>query len=115
LVVAWIRWLGALSQPCHELPVEVGDVVKAAAGQEAGLEVAVGPFDEPFGFRISRCAQFHGHPVAATERLELIGQPLLTAAPAADACLLVPHPLPWHRPELHQHLTHPAEDIGGGA
>lgn len=40
------------TQPPGELGVEVGDVRESATGQEARLQIAVRPLDEPFGFRV---------------------------------------------------------------
>ena len=101
------------SQPPGELGVEVGDGLEAAARQEARLEVAVGPFDQPLRFGVAALAQLSTDAERAAERLELSGEHLLAATPLADRALLVPHHPPRQRPELSEHLEMAAEHVMG--
>ena len=80
------------AQPAGELAVEVGDVVEAAAGQEARLEVAVGPLDEALGLGVARGAQLTPDAERAPERLELAGRGL--GGPGATGRCSPPGPTP---------------------
>ncbi len=77
-------------EPAAELAVEVGHVGEAPAGQEAGLEVAVGPLDEALGLGVAPLAQDGADAERAPEGLELLGEDHVPAPPAADGRLLVP-------------------------
>ena len=98
-------------QPPNELAIEVGDALEAAAGQEAGLQIAVGPLDQALGLRVRWGAQAHAHAEGAPERLELAGQHLAGVPPLADAALLVPHRATRHRADLGEDLQHAGEHV----
>jgi hypothetical protein len=46
-------------EPVAKLGVEVSRRGEAAAGQERGLQIAIGPLDQPLGLRIARVADQH--------------------------------------------------------
>ena len=98
-----MRWFARRSQPVNWALKSATDS-KLAAGQEARLEVAVGPLDQPLRFRVAALAQLGADAERAAERLELGAEHLLAAAPLADRPFLVPHHPPRQRPELGEHL-----------
>ncbi len=102
-------------EPAGELAVEVADVLKPTARQKARLEIAVPPFDDPFGFGVVRGAQNRAHTERPPERLELAGQDLTAVTPLTDAALLVPDRVAGNRAELAEDLEHPAQHVMRGA
>ncbi len=103
------------SEPSRQLTVEIGDILKGTSRQEAGLQIAVGPFNHPFGFGVVRTNQHRSHPQAAAEGLELGGQLLTSSPDPADAALLIPHRLAGHRSELGDDRQHPRQHVVGSA
>ena len=94
-----MRWFALRSHPVN-WALKSATRLEAAARQEARLEVAVGPLDQPLGFGVAALAQLRADPQRAAERLELSSEHLLGATPLADRPLLVPHHPPRQRPEL---------------
>jgi hypothetical protein len=95
-------------QPVAKLGVEVRRRAERAAGQERGLQVAVGPLHQPFGLRIARVQDQDLGAQHPTEPMRLLGQDRLAPAALADRGLAVPHQHPRHRPSWLMSCHQPA-------
>ena len=81
-------------QPVGQLGVEVGRRGEAAAGQERGLQIAVGPLDQPLGLRIARVADQDLGAQHPTKRVRRLGQDRLAAGAAGRPRPPRPTPAP---------------------
>src|SRR4051794_27356493 len=90
------------SDPDYTLDSEEPEIVRrreGPAGQERGLEIVVGPFDDALVFRLPWPQHHHLRRQRPPERLTLPGQLDPPGPPAADRALTIPDQHPRHRPE----------------
>jgi len=98
-------------EPLLQLGVEVSRASEAAAGQERGLQVVVGPLDDALVLRLAGLEHDHLRPEGAAEGLALAGQFGLAMTPAADRALAVPDQRARHRAEPGDDLPPAGEQI----
>jgi hypothetical protein len=98
-------------EPADQLVVEVRRRAEDPAGQERGLQVAVGPLDQALGLRVTRLADQHLGAQHPTKRVRLLGQDRLPPAPLPDRALAVPDQHPRHPAELGQELPPAREQV----
>jgi hypothetical protein len=101
-------------EPAAQLGVEVRRRAEGPPGQERGLQVPVGPFDQPLGLGVGRVAQHDPGAQHPTEGLRRLGQHAHPAASLADRALLVPDQRLGHPAELGEQLPPAGEQVLGG-
>ena len=100
-------------QPVAQLGVEVRRPLEAAAGQERGLQIAVGPLDQPLGLRITRITDPDLGAQHPTKRVRRLGQDRDPPAALADRALPIPHQHPRHPTKPGQELPPAGKQVLG--
>ena len=98
-------------QPDPELGVEVAGTAERAAGQERGLQILVGPLDQPLGLRIRGRHRITLIPKRPAEGLHRLGQLRTPGPPRPDRRLVVPDQRPRRRAPPREQRPVPGQQV----
>ena len=99
-------------QPVAQLGVEVVTPGEAPAGHEARLQIAVGPFHDPFAFGVALGQHDRAHAQRPLQTQVVMGVDQLPAPAHRDGRLAVIDTHAGHRPQLDQQTEMAAEHVG---